>query len=305
MSPAGESICVAHLVRAANGTAPLRAFLDSYARHPAGVDHELLLLLKGFEQPLPAEVEELLKGFAHLRRFVPDRGFDVDAYFEIARVRPAGVFCFLNSFSVILADGWLDKLHRALVENDAGMVGATGSWQSMSSNYADTRLPGFSMHAGYPAWKRRLLRVLPFLGNLLPWMRSRLLRGMFDPFPNHHLRTNAFMIERSTALAVRVAPMHWKFDAHRFESGKRGLTRQILESGKAVFVVGRDGIAYDRRDWHSSNTFWRRNQENLLVADNQTRMYDHSDPELRAVYSLIAWGPSAEPGLDRERIPGA
>lgn len=294
-----------HLVRLANGVAPLREFLESYARHPAGASHDLLLFFKGFEHGLPVEYEELLKGVVHLRRFVPDRSFDVDAYFEVARTHEAAVFCFLNSFSTILADGWLDNFYRALAEHDAGMVGATGSWQSMSSNYADTRIPAFSLQAGYPAWKRRLLKVFPFLGRLLPSIRWYLLRGNFDPFPNYHLRTNAFMIRRATALRVRVVPMRWKFDAHRFESGNHGLTRQVLDMGKSALVVGRDGRAYDRQDWHLSNTFWRRDQENLLVADNQTKMYDGSARELRAVYSAIAWGPSGDPGLDRERVRSA
>ena len=308
MSAAGTQLCVVHLARAANGTAPLRAFLESYARHPAGAEHELLLLFKGYGgdgEALPAELEALLGEVKHQRRHIPDRGYDVDAYFEAARAHAAGVYCFLNSYSVILADGWLAKLHRALVEQGAGMVGATGSWQSMSSNYADTRLPGFTLHAAYPAWKRRLLAVLPFLARLLPWLRERLLLGAFEPFPNPHLRTNAFMLARETALGVRVGAMRWKYDAHRFESGRRGLTRQVLDAGKAVLVVGRDGMAYDRADWHSSNTFWRRDQGNLLVADNQTRMYERSGPQLRAVHSLIAWGPAAEPRLERERAAGA
>ena len=292
-----------HLVRQANGAEPLRRFLESYGRHPAGASHDLLLLFKGFESSLPDEYEALLKGVAHQRRFIPDRGFDVDAYFGFARTHEAAAFCFLNSFSVILADGWLASLHRALSEGDAGMVGATGSWQSLATVDADLRMTAFSRRPGYPAWKRQLLEWFPFLRKLVPAVRRQLLQGMFGPFPNHHLRTNAFMIRRATALDVRLAPPRWKFDAYRFESGKRGLTAQVLGMGKAVLVVGRDGVAYDRENWHLSNTFWRRNQENLLVADNQTRSYESSDPELRAAYSAIAWGAWADAGPDRERIP--
>jgi hypothetical protein len=294
--------CVVHLVRFANGVAPLRRFLDSYGRHPAGVSHDLLLLFKGFEPSLPDEYEELLKGIPHQRRFISDRGFDVDAYFGLARTHEAAAFCFLNSFSVILADGWLAHLHRALVEHDAGMVGATGSWQSLATADADMRMAAFSKQAGYPAWKRRLLEWLPFLRRLVPAVRRQLLQGMFGPFPNHHLRTNAFMIQRATVLDVRLAPLRLKFDAYRFESGKHGLTAQVLGMGKAVLVVGRDGAAYDRDNWHLSNTFWRRNQENLLVADNQTRSYENSDPDLRAVYSALAWGAWADAGPDRKGI---
>jgi hypothetical protein len=46
--------------------------------------------------------------------------------------------------------------------------------------------------------------------------------------------------------------------------------------------------------WHLSDTFWRRNQENLLVADNQTRKYESSDSPSREIYSLLAWGHAAD-----------
>ena len=64
--------------------------------------------------------------------------------------------------------------------------------------------------------------------------------------------------------------------------------------GRLVLVVGRDGKAYDMQDWHRSNTFWRRNQENLLVGDNQTSSYERMNDEERAMYSAIAWGPAAD-----------
>lgn len=289
-------ICVVHLVRAANGVAPLRAFLESYRRHAAGIEHDLLLLIKGFQPPLPRQCEDLLEGVAHLRRFIPDRGFDIDAYFDAVKAHEAKWYCFLNSFSVILADGWLAKLHGALVDRNAGMVGATGSWQSVFANFSDSIVPPPSYQAGYPAWKRLLLRWFPLVRRIWPPMRRWMRRGMFDPFPNHHLRTNAFLISRETALLVRIAPMRKKFDAYLFESGSRGLTRQVLDMGKPVLVVGRDGKAYEMKDWHLSNTFWRGNQENLLVADNQTRKYDGSDLDVRALYSTFAWGPAADPG---------
>ena len=288
-------ICVVHLARAANGIAPLRAFLESYRQHAAGIEHDLLVLLKGFSDPLPAEYERLLQGVAHRRHFIPDRGFDIDAYFNAVKTHEAKCYCFLNSFSVILSDGWLAKLHGALQTYDAGMVGATGSWQSVLSNFSDSiPVPG-SFQAQYPGWKRLLLRWAPFVRRISPSFRRWLHRGVFDPFPNRHLRTNAFLTPREVALRVRVWPMRKKFDAYVFESGSQGLTRQVLAMGRPVLVVGRDGKAYAMNDWHLSNTYWRGNQENLLVADKQTRKYDASDTDVRALYSAFAWGPAANP----------
>ena len=299
MSGQAAKICVVHLARAANGPAPLQAFLESYRTHPAGIEHELLLLFKGFAGPLPRQYEDLLAGVPHRRRFITDRGLDIDAYFDTAKAHQADWFCFTNSYSIILADGWLAKLHRALLERDAGAVGATGSWQSILSNIMDNMALPPSFHPGYPAWKRFLLTRFPFLRPLWRPVRRWLLRGMFDPFPNYHLRTNAFLIPRDVALRIQVGPMRRKFDAYQFESGSRGLTRQILRMGKRVLVVARDGEAYDMERWHLSNTFWRREQENLLVSDNQTRSYERSGREARAAYSTYAWGLDADPQLTR------
>ena len=46
---ARPSISVVHLVRRQNGLEPLRAFLASYHRVEAGAEHELVLVMKGFQ----------------------------------------------------------------------------------------------------------------------------------------------------------------------------------------------------------------------------------------------------------------
>jgi len=289
-------ICVVHLARATNGIEPLRAFLDSYRTHPAGIAHELLILLKGYSEPLPPEHEDLLGEVPHQHRFIPDRGFDVDAYFHAVPGVRHEVLCFVNSFSEILDDGWLGKLRHALAGEGVGLAGATGSWQSISSSYSKSiRVPAIVL-AQYPAWKRLALHRIPLARPAGRLLRRLILHGKVGPFPNYHLRTNAFMIRRDLALAVRLDPVRKKLDAQLFESGRRGLTNQVIAFGKRAVVVGRDGRSYDMREWHSSNTFWRSDQENLLVADNQTRKYQVSPPESRLMYSMHAWGPDADPG---------
>ena len=58
---------------------------------------------------------------------------------------------------------------------------------------------------------------------------------------------------------------------------------------------GRDGQAYDPEHWHRSNTFWQSQEENLLVADNQTELYLSAGPEKRAELAQYAWGEHARP----------
>lgn len=288
----GRKIGVVHLARAANGTEPLRSFLDSYRSHSAGIDHDLIIVLKGFQPPLSSEYEQILNGLRHERRFMPDRGLDLDIYFHIARTTHQDVLCFLNSHSVILAHGWLANLHRALLQDGVGLVGATGSCGSLRG-YEN---PVSSVRR--PAWKRSLLRWFPWLKTVARIVRSGRDRRWraFDPFPNCHVRTNSFMLRRETALRVHFRPTRTKFDAWLVESGRHGLTRQILEMGRRSLVVDRDGRTYEVDRWYESNTFWRLNQEKLMVADNQSRAYEVADAEERERLSIFAWGPHANPG---------
>ena len=89
-----------------------------------------------------------------------------------------------------------------------------------------------------------------------------------------------------------------KMDAYRFESGKNGLTKQILRKGKKVIVVGRNGIGYEKEAWNVSKTFRQSGQENLMVADNQTRDYQGGSPERRGYLSTITWGETIKEGCN-------
>jgi len=295
MQPDGR-IVVVHLVRAANGPGPLRTFIDSYTAYTAGIEHELVVVFKGFNGPPAEEYERILARVRHRRIFVSDEGYDVNVYFRVALEQEADLYCFLNSYSEILAPDWLRKLRAAIAIAGVGLVGATGSWQSIFSNYDDATRVLPPMLPQQPRWKRFLGENLPFLRRLRFVLRRRMLKGMFEPFPNYHVRTNAFMLRRETALQIKVPPIRRKFDAYLFESGREGLTMQVLAMGQRVLVVGRDGTRYEKDEWCHSNTFWRSNQEDLLVADNQTRSYAAADATARLTYSTYAWGPEADPG---------
>ncbi len=255
-------IAVVHLVRRQNGLAPLQRFLESYRRHAAGADHELILLYKDFGKQVPADYAHALAGISHQRMLLPDRGFDLHPYFTAVARFDHDYFCFLNSYSRILSADWLGKLHAPVAARTAGLVGATGSCESI---------------AALPAPKR--------------WITQR----YFAPFPNHHLRTNAFMAAREVLVRVTLRPMLFKFFALAFESGKDGLTAQIGRLGLDALVVDRNGTAYAKDRWHLSNTFRQSMQENLLVSDKQTDAYAAADAATRGRLSRLAWGEWARP----------
>jgi len=81
-----------------------------------------------------------------------------------------------------------------------------------------------------------------------------------------------------------------KRGAYLFENGKNSLTQRILRMNLEVLLVGRDGHSYRKEEWSRSKTFRLDNQQNLLVADNQTRQYDQADLETRKHLTRAAWG---------------
>lgn len=275
-------ICVAHLARASNGPEPFQNFLESYGRNDGGLKHELLVIFKGFnEGKEPVEYERFLVPYPHKSLFVPDHGFDVDAYFAASSGFDCGYFCFLNSFSILLDKDWLSKMYRAISEKDVGLVGATGSYESMYTDQTEAY--------------RNVIKPLSFFSPLRLRVRCRLAKWkrQFAMFPNYHVRTNGFMISAELMRKIKHKTFSTKFDAWRFESGKNGLTSQILNMNLRALIVGKDGRSYEKEDWFRSNTFWQGEQANLLVADNQTKTYMKSDLEEKRRLSRLAWGDKA------------
>jgi hypothetical protein len=132
--PQQRSTCVVHLVWAPLGPDPLHRFLDSYRRHDAGTPHELLVILNGFRpQDDLAPWRRLLGDVEHDELHLERRVLDLAAYREAAERVVAERFCFLNSYSVVLANNWLRALEDALSAPGVGLVGASGSWGSVRS----------------------------------------------------------------------------------------------------------------------------------------------------------------------------
>jgi hypothetical protein len=268
-----SDICVAHLVRKKNGLEPFRHFLESYLANPAGIEHDLLIIYKGFDRNEEdiAPYEELLQSVPHSFLRVADFGFDLRPYFIAAKKVDSEYLCLLNSFCVILDEDWLLKLHRHIRQPGVGLVGATGSWGSFSKG-------------------SRAIKECPFYERLARHLARRLLAIFFDCFPNYHIRTNGFMIARKTMLKIKHGMVLTKMHAWLLESGRNGITKQIERMGLEPVVVGKDGKSYSKHEWSKSDTFWHGTQGNLLISDNQTRMFDTASLERRQKYGLFAWG---------------
>lgn len=281
-----------HLVWAPLGPQPVREFVRSYRAHAPGVEHELVIVLNGAAPAPPGSSEGAgsvhtraggtgqrgaeyaraallaeLAGVEH-RLIELDRPvLDLSAYGLAARELPHERLCCLNSYSVILADGWLERLARALDEPGAGIAGASGSWESQAE------------------WVRGKARYWPY-----QLARLHSARRDYPRFPNPHIRTTGFITARESILALGLHEIHDKRDAYLLESGHDSITHQILARGQRALVAGRDGDAYDVDVWPRSCTYRSGGQRNLLIADRRTRDWELAGRRLQRRLSRDAWG---------------
>jgi hypothetical protein len=297
-----RDIGVIYLCRFAEGEEPVRRFLRTYRNHAAGVDHDLHIVFKGFEDRASFDSYRMLFDGVDINAIViEDSGFDLGAYAQAAQLVSNRRLIFLNTFSQIRGMNWLDHFNRVLDQPGVGIVGATGSLQSNPGSYERTLYRvGLRIFDGLARYMGRRNAVVGASLPLTMQSRSR-WRYVFSPFyyvyliskftryPNPHIRTNAFMLDRAQFLALKFPAFKKKEHALLFESGRWSLTRQLAACGLRAMVVGRNGQAYSADQWRASGTFWSGNQSNLLIADNRTCEYDESSPEMRSYLEHLAW----------------
>lgn len=248
------SVGVFYLARGADNDAMQKftSFRDSYQRYCPGAEHSLCVIFKGFDNSVELQAsQDALAGLNYTSFYVDDDRYDVGAYFAVASRSSFDLVCFLNTSCRILGGDWLLKLAANAARADVGVVSCTGSYEA--PQHPDVRVNAV--------------------------------------FPNPHVRTNAFLLRRQTflAMAPRV-PLTSKLNAHLFEHGVSGMTRQVADQGRKALVVGRDGRGYEPAEWPRSETFRRGGQSNLLIADNRTTEYEQAPlAEKRALFHL-AWG---------------
>jgi hypothetical protein len=127
-----DGIVLFYLARGADADylASIRRFLKAYRSQPAGVDHEFVVIFKGFASGRALdEARAAMSEVAFQEVHTGDETFDLGAYADaIARVSCARA-AFLNTGSEPIAANWLAKLNAALDLPGMGLVGASGSYQ--------------------------------------------------------------------------------------------------------------------------------------------------------------------------------
>lgn len=327
-----QRVGVIYLYRFAEGDDPVRRFLASYCRHRAGIQHDLIVILKGFPDNDRAKLARSL--FDNIpAQFIEldDNAYDVGTYARAATMVSSTRLIFFNTFSEILADNWLYYFDRAFGLPGVGLVGATGSWQANTAVFEAAAKSLFEMvsisrgrvHASRlrnESGDDNSSTQLPEPGGFRPQLHDQTLRGVdpapllrsktgaisprqyfltpleyfrrlyeFGRYPNPHIRTNAFMIDRDNFVSLNLPRFITKRDSYKFESGRGSMTRQIIKRGLTPIIVDRFGKTYGISDWKSSSTFWMNEQSNLMIADNRTTDYAQANRMLRREMENLAW----------------
>jgi hypothetical protein len=263
-------IGVCYLARVADGVDPLIRFLESYEKFNSGIEHDLII---GFKAGiLPSEndrAKEIFSKIKHIAIALPDKGYDIGAYFEMAKIVNYKYLLFLNTFSEIKIEFWLKIYIDALVEKKSEFLGTTASWQSSySGKYCN------------------LHKKIKSIPDILVWLKTL---WAYPIFPSPHVRTNAFIVRRDLFLNLKRNDFKKKEDTYLFENGRNSMTNQLKSLGFEVAVVGSDSVVYQIPDWEESKTFWTGNQNNLIVSDNQTRDYELGTEKHKNYLNSCGW----------------
>jgi hypothetical protein len=284
MSASKQDIAVIYIVWLPFGLDPLQSFIESYLKHPAGVEHELTIVFKG-EHITESAIEscyQLLqqKNIQH-KALYHSKGLDIDTYFYAASQVSTTYCMFLNSKSMLLSDNWLQKMWAAIQQDKIGVVAATGTYQSHSSAVYTVH-PWKWEHTKTFAENFRKYKV--FIKAFVWW------QWWFKLYPNPHIRTNAFLINRGLFLSLTHKPAINKFDAYKFESGRMGITNQLLKKGLKPVLINKEGHLFEIKDWYNSFVYRSGSQQGLMISDNQTEVYQNANPEEKRKLTFLSWG---------------
>ncbi len=110
----------------------------------------------------------------------------------------------------------------------------------------------------------------------------------FPVFPNPHIRSTGFMLEREILLNFKNLKKT-KVACCAFESGRESLTNYFLKRGKKTLLIGANGTVYPLEEWPRSQTFRLDQQQNLIAKDNHSTAYEAAGASQKVI-EYLTWG---------------
>jgi hypothetical protein len=228
----------------------IRIFLDSYKKYASGRSHKLYVIYKGFDTEILRRQTQNSFDAPHVAIELGDENLDLGAYIEASRLVEDDYVFLLNTHSEIRTDNWLEKITRPLADERIGMVGCTGSFESLSA----------------------LSPLFPSSPN--PHLRSNAIALDRLTFVN----------------MLRDEKITKKFDAWLIESGPNSITNRIKLLNKRCVVVDNDGAVYEEEAWPGSGVFRNLFKQKAPIIDNQIREFESARFIQKLEMSFHAWG---------------
>ena len=255
----------------------LEMFLNSLLSFDAKLFPYFVFIIKGFTRK---EVLQLQMKFnIEKNRFIikDDLGFDLDAYYFAALHTNKRYLFFLNSHSILRCNNAISLLVSQALISKSRFAGASASCEGVG--YRRPYLNNTSIRS-----------VLLFLPRVLLRTFYAIFSGFsFGDFPNPHIRTNAFLVERSL----------WLEYFYKFSLPLTKKQCLIIESSFTKFakeklanpgVINSDGFFYNLNELRLSKVFRSIDHTKHLVDDNRTLEFQKASMDRRRSLSWDAWG---------------
>lgn len=211
-------------------------FIEAYQRFHPTTPHVLYVINKGFSPQALRSQYMLFKDISPRFIDIDDSGLDLEAYRQAAVLIDEPTVFFMNTHSEPVHPDWLDKVFESF--NSSSQIGLAGCTGNIET-----------LHPYFPG---------------------------FPHSPRYHIRSNGFMISRDDYLEVtRGRNLSEKVEAYQLEAGLHSMTWMIESNGREAVVIGKRGAVKKEILWRA-NIFRSGNQGNLLLADNQTRIYQRA-----------------------------
>ncbi|MCL1920676.1 MAG: hypothetical protein FWG50_06300 [Kiritimatiellaeota bacterium] len=276
--------------------AHIRRFFDSYKANIPSAPHQLIIAATAYRDN-PSGYEELKRLARESNATImdlPDGGHEFGAFYRAAeRLTADFIFCFVTSGRIVKPN-WLDVFISATRENPQyGLIGSSGSWET--TQHIGVVLKGIfnSKKPAFPALLETI-NTTAQRNRSLTRIIMKVFNATFRPvrFPNPHIRTNGFLIERH--LYIRYINKYGipciRDDAHSIEHGRNHLSKFVQKSGFGIGVVGANGILYAPHEWDRSATFRCPDTSNAVILDKQHDFYAEAETPVKRHFEKLAWG---------------
>jgi len=142
-----SSICTVYLFRTIHPISDFTRFMDGFEKYTRSGICRLCIILKGAvsqdqEEVIYRRVESMKSKFDIFIVRIDDSCLVSEAYYKVSRDLSDKYVCFCNTYSEPIVPDWLEKLSGIVVEDQAGVSGATGAYESTLS---ETRFPNPSL----------------------------------------------------------------------------------------------------------------------------------------------------------------